>query len=152
MRKLSRVIMGPYSISKTVQKTLTWKHDHQYASSKYLQGSAVLLCRSSYLLPSVFKYWLNQVFILAIAEEALIGENEGECIAIDGVCTDIIVTGPQPWVNFTLFAVLPTVNNLLTAPGTLWVCHLAWIIRCWKDGESLYHCGWWNSLRFATNE
>jgi len=64
------------------------------------------------IIPSDFNDLPIQVFILAIVEEALIGENEGDCITIDGVCTDFTIVGPQPWVNFTLFAVVPDVDKL----------------------------------------
>jgi len=40
----------------------------------------------------------------------------------------------------------------LTAIGTLWVCYLDWIICCRTYGQGVHNCGWWRSLRFATNE
>lgn len=117
------------------------KHEYQYASSKCLQSSAVLLCRSSYKFP-FFNNLLIQVLILAIAEEALIGENEGDCITIDGVCADYTIIGPQPWVNFTLFAVLPHINALTAIIGNLWIGHFNWTICCRAIRNGVRDCRW----------
>lgn len=49
------------------------------------------------------------MFIIAIAEEALIGEHERDHFVYDGIETPYY-EAPQPWVNFTPFAVIPDLS------------------------------------------